>query len=112
MKAFVSFNLSWMLWLWLVQSRAEGVPERIANPDVARDAMDDVEDLGLLVEGGAGLALVGGGLVSSSHDGKCLVDGLAREFLWFLAGLLISISRQVRPSTMIRVFRSVGMDPY
>ena len=34
------------------------------------------------------------------------------EFSRFLAGLLTSISRQVRPSTMIRVFRSVGMDPY
>ena len=73
--------------------------------------MVDVGDLGLLVEGGAGLALVGGGLVCSSLDGKCLVDGLVLEFSRFLAGLLISISRQVRPSTMIRVFRSIGMDP-
>ena len=73
--------------------------------------MVDVGDLGLLVEGGAGLALVGGGLVCSSLDAKCLVEGLVLEFLRFLAGLLISISRQVRPSTMIRVFRSIGMDP-
>lgn len=32
--------------------------------------MVDVGHLGLLVEGDAGLALVGGGLVSSSLDGK------------------------------------------
>ena len=74
--------------------------------------MVGVGDLRLLVEGDAGLPLVGGGLVSSSLDGRCLVDGLAREFSRFLAGLLISISRQVLPSTMIRVFRSVDMDPY
>ena len=50
------------------------------------------------------------------HHGGVLwlagVDLADVDFSRFLAGLLISISRQVRPSTMIRVFRSVDMDPY
>ena len=57
----------------------EGVPQRVAKPLVAWTAVVDVGDLGLILERNAGLASVCRVLVSSSADGKGLVDGLALE---------------------------------
>lgn len=55
----------------------ERKPQRVVDPFVARMAVVDVGDLRLLFEGDAGLTFVGSSLVSSSTDGKGLVDGLA-----------------------------------
>ena len=55
----------------------ERKPQRVVDPFVARMAVVDVGDLRLLVEGDAGLTFVGSSLVSSSANGKGLVDGLA-----------------------------------
>ena len=57
----------------------ESIPQRVVDPFVAWPAVVYVGDFRLLVERDAGLALVGGGLVSSSADGESLVDGLAHE---------------------------------
>ena len=57
----------------------EGVPQRVAKPLMTWTAVVDVGDLGLLVEGDAGLASVCRGLISSSADGESLVDGSALE---------------------------------
>ena len=52
----------------------EGVPDRVEFPDVTWTAVIDVGNLRLLLEGDVGLALVDRCLISSTGDGKGLVD--------------------------------------